>query len=290
LEEKFRQPNLSIQTLKQLQVNQNALISEINSKLKQVVQIKENLKEVIQFTPNLKFDNDLFGNFLYDNIIANGCGVGPFKMPSKILTEAESLKLIKLCDFSEIVKWTLLYRGSRDGFSAKEFHSKCDGHSNTLTIIKGKANINNVGYFHQNTNIMEESIFGGFASVAWDSSCTSKTDSNSFIFSFTTNENKPFIKKINPSLVMDPDCGPIFGDNTIFISDNSNQNNSNRINFESETYSNVNAHRRYGHGFRGYRHPTVFRSISTVQQNPNQGTAFAVVEIEIYQQDPLITI
>jgi hypothetical protein len=26
----------------------------------------------------------------------------------------------------------LLWRGSRDGFSASEFHGRCDGHANTL--------------------------------------------------------------------------------------------------------------------------------------------------------------
>jgi hypothetical protein len=31
-----------------------------------------------------------------------------------------------------------LYRGTRDGFDSDEFHSRCDGHSNTLTILKAK--------------------------------------------------------------------------------------------------------------------------------------------------------
>jgi hypothetical protein len=32
-------------------------------------------------------------------------------------------------------KFTLLWRGSRDGFKATQFHSRCDGHPNTLTVI-----------------------------------------------------------------------------------------------------------------------------------------------------------
>ena len=31
---------------------------------------------------------------------------------------------------------TLLYRGSKDGFESEDFHRQCDGHSNTITIIK----------------------------------------------------------------------------------------------------------------------------------------------------------
>jgi len=32
--------------------------------------------------------------------------------------------------------WIMLYRGSRDGFSAKEFHDKCDEKGPTLTLVK----------------------------------------------------------------------------------------------------------------------------------------------------------
>jgi len=251
------------------------------------VQIKENLKEAIQFMPNPTFDNDLFGN-----LIANSCGLGPFKIPSKILTEVESMKLIKLCQFPENGKWTLLYRGSRDGFGATEFHSKCEGHSNTLTIIKGKQIINNEPYQYVDEVDIEsadELIFGGFASIAWDSSRTAKTDSNSFIFSFKNNENKPFIRRINPSyvnsaLAMYPQFGPVFGNinsgmYAIFVSDNSNRNNLNKINFESYVYSNANANRMINYG---HQNPHYYGN-----QNHNQEKAFAIVEIEIYQQDPL---
>jgi hypothetical protein len=36
-------------------------------------------------------------------------------------------------------KLLLLYRGTRDGFCARDFHSKNDGHSNTLTVVKTEA-------------------------------------------------------------------------------------------------------------------------------------------------------
>jgi hypothetical protein len=31
--------------------------------------------------------------------------------------------------------WKLLYKGSKDGFNASNFHSKCDGTSNTLVVM-----------------------------------------------------------------------------------------------------------------------------------------------------------
>jgi hypothetical protein len=280
LEEKFRQPNLSLQSLKQLQVNQNDLISEIKSKQQEIVKIKENLNENIQFTPNLIFVKETFGK-----LQLNSYEPGPFRMQSKILTKAETFELIKLCEFSEKDEWTLLYRGSRDGFGAKEFHSKCDGHSNTLTIIKGKNCIdpNTIWISASSHHIKNDklSIFGGFASVAWDSSSICKTDSNSFIFSFINNANGPFKKKINPSYVdyalsMEQSHGPSFGHDfsgneksAIYIADNSNDSNYNSFNFESHVYSNVNnLLRRKGH---------------------TQGTQtnFTVDEIEIYQKDPV---
>jgi hypothetical protein len=48
---------------------------------------------------------------------------------------------------------SLLWRGSRDGFGYIEFHRRCDGHANTLTVISDS-----------NGN-----IFGGFTPVKWES-------------------------------------------------------------------------------------------------------------------------
>jgi hypothetical protein len=50
-------------------------------------------------------------------------------------------------------RFTLLWRGSRDGFLAKDFHGRCDGHANTLTLIEDTGG----------------NIFGGFTPVEWES-------------------------------------------------------------------------------------------------------------------------
>jgi hypothetical protein len=47
----------------------------------------------------------------------------------------------------------LLWCGSRDGLSARDFHDRCDGHANTLTLIRDT----------------RENIFGGFTPVEWES-------------------------------------------------------------------------------------------------------------------------
>lgn len=46
-----------------------------------------------------------------------------------------------------------MWRGSRDGFSPRDFHQRCDGHGHTLTVI-------------QDT---DGNVFGGFTPIKWES-------------------------------------------------------------------------------------------------------------------------
>ena len=63
------------------------------------------------------------------------------------------IQLVNLCEFPFGKKWVLKYRASRDGFRSIDFHSKCDGIANTLTVIKAKTS----------------NIFGGFTEQKWNS-------------------------------------------------------------------------------------------------------------------------
>ena len=47
----------------------------------------------------------------------------------------------------------LIYRGSKDGFTADVFHSKCDHKGPTLAVILSE----------------HGKIFGGFTDIEWDS-------------------------------------------------------------------------------------------------------------------------
>ncbi len=62
----------------------------------------------------------------------------------------------------------LLYRGSKDGWKCKDFHDRCDGKGGTITLFKVKD---------------KNKRCGGYTSISWDSSCTGKSDSKSFLFS-----------------------------------------------------------------------------------------------------------
>jgi hypothetical protein len=99
---------------------------------------------------------------------------------------------------------TLLYRGSRDGFEARTFHSRCDRHPNTVTLILS-------------TN---ECIFGGYTPVEWSSRGTNNNyvpdpSRKSFIFSIKNPHNLPariFEQKQQGNAINDRiDYGPVFG-------------------------------------------------------------------------------
>ena len=75
----------------------------------------------------------------------------------------------KLCSWCGTVNLELIYRGSRNGFGSNNFHSVCNNKGKTLVLIK-----NTSGH-----------VFGGFASVSWDSSCSYKQAPGSFLFTLT---------------------------------------------------------------------------------------------------------
>jgi hypothetical protein len=115
----------------------------------------------------------------------------------------------------------LLWRGSRDGFRARHFHRRCDGHACTLTLI-------------QDT---KGNIFGGFTPVAWESrtgrwSECFKADpmQRGFLFTLKNLGNCParkfplMEKKKAEAIICDSSRGPHFWD--IGVSDNCNANSS----------------------------------------------------------------
>jgi hypothetical protein len=119
-----------------------------------------------------------------------------------------------------------LWRGSRDGFKAKEFHRRCDGHANTLTVVMD----------------MGENIFGGFTPVKWESTVWNgklndednrwKTDDSlkSFLFTLKNPYNIPgkrFALKAEKkqwAIYCDSERGPTFGD--FYVYDDCNANMS----------------------------------------------------------------
>jgi hypothetical protein len=141
-----------------------------------------------------------------------------FRLPfdSKIIPTVPSV----LEEFS-LKRWQLLYRGTDDGFRSSDFHRKCDGHGNTLTVIVTTNNF----------------IFGGFTPVPWDSSGTYKPDSAKKSFLFTLkNSRKIKERKFGMSttanaIYCNGSYGPTFGDShSMIVTDQCNANTSSYTN------------------------------------------------------------
>ena len=107
-----------------------------------------------------------------------------------------------------LYSYNLLYRASRDGYSASSFHNKCDNKGVTIVIVKIKGS---------------EQIVGGYNPFDWDSSSSHKTTKDSFIFAFTDKMNTKTANVGYSNGVMSvgsyPSCGPVFGNYFYFYND-----------------------------------------------------------------------
>jgi hypothetical protein len=100
-------------------------------------------------------------------------------------------------------KFLLRWRGNRDGFKVRDFHDRCDGHSNTLALILEK----------------KGNIFGGFTPLAWESDCCYKSDTSlcSFLFTLKNPYNTPAKRfplkpeRKDSAIHCHPALGPSFG-------------------------------------------------------------------------------
>lgn len=137
-------------------------------------------------------------------------------MDSTILSSADMENLVSIAGRRD---FKLIYRASRDSFTASAFHLRCNHKPNTLTIIKSYN-----GY-----------IFGGYTSATWDGSGY-KYDSSAYLFSLKRNgvatKDKIPIRRdaqynsagqisyyhfLDKAIVADPNFGPIFGNDDIKV-------------------------------------------------------------------------
>ena len=107
--------------------------------------------------------------------------------------------------YKKIYEWTgykkmeLIYRGTRDGMKAKEFHDKCDKKGPTITLYE-----------------FGSRIFGGYSSISWSSDGIYHSAPDCFIFTLVNSQNKEptkFPLKDNDlnTVYHGLDYGPTFG-------------------------------------------------------------------------------
>ena len=142
--------------------------------------------------------------------IARMCGRlehfrAPAHLNSVIVTSAKMrADLLDVCAFADASSchFKLLYRASRDGFSAASFHARCDAKPKTLLVVRSTLG----------------NVFGGYTQATWDSSSGYKSDPQAFIFSLVNKSvaakqralRMP-VKSGKPSIHCSAAYGAIFG-------------------------------------------------------------------------------
>jgi len=103
---------------------------------------------------------------------------------TKIFKSEEEISFIKKCISNKLYNnleqnftFKLLYRATRDGDKAKDFHSKCHKYKNNLVVIKTKDGLR----------------FGGFTRKSWEGK-GDKLDKEAFCFSLDKNKIYNWIK------------------------------------------------------------------------------------------------
>ena len=124
-------------------------------------------------------------------------------LSTHILVESSSIATPK--DFKRISTWinpsehltyTLLYKATRDGDSARNFHDKCDNRGTTLTLVK----------------TVDGWIFGGYTTCAWQSGVNRYDKCEDvFMFSLSLLKKYPFNYKGSNVIVNLDYKGPTFG-------------------------------------------------------------------------------
>eukprot|EP00579_Thalassiosira_antarctica_P009335 CAMPEP_0201910044 /NCGR_PEP_ID=MMETSP0903-20130614/1566_1 /ASSEMBLY_ACC=CAM_ASM_000552 /TAXON_ID=420261 /ORGANISM="Thalassiosira antarctica, Strain CCMP982" /LENGTH=597 /DNA_ID=CAMNT_0048444633 /DNA_START=61 /DNA_END=1854 /DNA_ORIENTATION=- len=96
---------------------------------------------------------------------------------------------------------SLLYRRSRDGLTAEEFHSKCDDKGCTITAIE----------------TTEGHVIGGYSNTSWTKGNGYRVANKAFLFTLSRNGiSCPFKMKLKNSndthgIYFQPSFGPVFG-------------------------------------------------------------------------------
>ncbi|CDW79395.1 UNKNOWN [Stylonychia lemnae] len=128
-----------------------------------------------------------------------------------IKEEEKKVQMNKFDNPKTQISFNQIYMGSRDGFKAKDFHSRCDNKGPTVCFILSDSG----------------NVFGGFVTKSWKSQYSWEGDINAFIFSLTHRTIHPYYNQNNTAIKNDPNQSWNQGYGDISIKDRCNEVNSN---------------------------------------------------------------
>ena len=139
----------------------------------------------------------------YNNINSNWTEIYKIKtkdIDSNILNKTDRKKeyINKIFEWTRCSSMKLLYRGTRDGMSGKDFHNKCDNKGKTICLFLND----------------KDNIFGGYSSIPWTKDGGDKIANDCFLFTlsniYNTKPTKfPYVKE--RSVCHSETKSPIFG-------------------------------------------------------------------------------
>ena len=115
----------------------------------------------------------------------------------------------------------LLFRGSKDGFSAGQFHSLCDNKGPTLVLVKSR-----LGFY-----------FGGFNSTSWNSSGQWSQTPNCFLFSLNHKTKHEIYQNPQHAIYHHSGYGPTFG-------------GGHDLHISSDCHKNLSSYSNLGHTYK----------------------------------------
>jgi len=169
----------------------------------------------------------------YTSILMGHIYGDDFVVVRSLCCDIDSIIISSKVDKDKITEWlgsagktetpTLLYRASRDGWDASDFHRMCDGKGATVTVVKSSD-----GY-----------IFGGYTDVAWRQGEEYESSAVSFLFSLKDHAGVGPVKmsiksdKTASAILQGSNYGPTFGnDCDLYVASNANTKSSSYCNVD----------------------------------------------------------
>ena len=217
--------------VKQLEVD-HVSQKQIDNSNKRIDKINVKLNRINKNTLNIDNDHNFFNRI---NTV----------MSRNILLSIDDNNLIKYWINRGNIKLNLLYKATVDSDFSNAFHSKCDDHSPTITLIKTDQGLR----------------FGGYTTKTWNCDMECKKDDDAFLFSLDFRKKYNIKKGIECAIYCNREYGPTFGEGfDLCLCDNYMGVNGSYSNFPTS----------YGKG-----NPTN----ELTGKNPN----FKIADVEVYQ-------
>ena len=182
---------------------------KINEKDKVIENLKEEIKKIKDELKEDKSQNSRNQKDMMDllQLVRKGLAIGSQIIKYNEFNFIESA--VRKALGKNIKYYKLIFRASRNGYRAENFHENCDGKNNTIVFIQAR----------------NGRRFGGFTEAKWDKSNGYKSGEHGFLFSLD-NKEIYYNKKNNYDIYCYSDKGPAFGGgHDLFIDDNCNKDN-----------------------------------------------------------------